>query len=310
MGPANSVKSAFAVALPAIAALLLSCSSSWAQGRGQGGPPGFFDILLLPRVWMSALFCILGLLLLMNSKLSRNLRLAMLPVVFFVFAVLWVFPLGRFALGMGPHPSPLCVVTKPFLFLDAGYSIPTVFFAIFASIAVLSLIGNKLFCGWVCPIGAIQEIFHRIPTPARLKRRLPFKITNTIRVAGFVAFVPIVFIAGVSIYDYFNPFEILHWHMELSLIVVMGITLVGAVFVFRPFCYLWCPLGLITWFLEHIAVFRVRLDKDACTECDICVDESPCPSVRSILDGKRSRPDCHACGRCIEACPEVALRFK
>jgi len=40
------------------------------------------------------------------------------------------------------------------------------------------------------------------------------------------------------------------------------------------------------------------------------VKKSPCPTVPSILEGKKSRPDCHACGACIEACPENALKFK
>jgi ferredoxin-type protein NapH len=67
---------------------------------------------------------------------------------------------------------------------------------------------------------------------------------------------------------------------------------------------------LLTWLAEHISILRVRLDKEACTNCMICVKKSPCPTVPSILEGKKSRPDCHACGACIEACPENALKFK
>lgn len=297
-------------ALPIVAALMISGSAVWAQGGGPGRTIGFFDILLLPRVWVGALFCLAGLILLMKSCLSRNLRLLILPVVFFVFGMLWMLPLGRFAQGMGPHPSPLCTVTKPFMFMKAGYPVPIVFVAIFISMAVLSVIGNKLFCGWVCPIGAVQEIFHRLPLPAGLKKRLPFKITNTIRVAAFIVFIAVVSTAGIITYDYFNPFELLHWHFTVRLVIVFGITMAAAVFIFRPFCYLWCPLGLFTWVLEHISLVKVRVDKDVCSECDICVDESPCPSVRAILDGRISRPDCHACGRCVEACPEGALKFR
>jgi polyferredoxin len=270
----------------------------------------FLDVLLLPRVWMSALFCLCGLALLRTSRLSRGLRLAALPIVFFTFAVLWTLPLGRFAAGMGIHPSPICAATKPFLFLKAGQSVPVFFFGILFSIVVLSIVGNKLFCGWVCPIGAAQEMCNRIPLPSRLKKIPSFRVTNTIRFGTLAAFGVVMATAGVGIYDYANPFEMLHWQFSTGALVVFAAALVASVFLFRPFCYFFCPVGLLTWVCEHFSVCRVRLDSDLCTQCDSCVDESSCPAVRAILDGKRSRPDCHACGRCIEACPEGALKFK
>jgi ferredoxin-type protein NapH len=289
---------------------MLLAFSLWAQGRGAERSIGLLDVLLLPRVWVGALFCLAGLVLLMRSRLSRNLRLAILPVVFFVFAVSWSLPLGRFAAGMGIHPSPICTATKPFLFLKAGYGVPIVFIGILLSIVVLSVVGNKLFCGWVCPIGAAQEACHRIPLPSRMKKIPSFKASNTVRIGAAVAFGVVMAVAGVSVYDYANPFEMLHWQMEIGALVIFASTLVAGAFVFRPFCYFLCPVGLLTWVCEHASVLRVRLNKDLCTECEICVDESPCPAVRAILDGRRSRPDCHACGHCIESCPEGALKFK
>ncbi len=297
-------------ALLVLAALFISVSAVRAQGEGPGGRIGFFDVLAFPKVWVGALFCAVGLVLLMGSRLTSGVRLAFLPVLFFVFGVLWVLPLGDFARGMGPHPSPLCMVTKPFLFMEAGRSVPIVFPAMVASVLVMSIVGNKLFCGWVCPIGAAQELFHRAPLPERLKTTLPFRFTNAVRVGLVAVFAALIVFAGVSVYDYFNPFDILHWHVTAGILLVLGITLAAAIFIFRPFCYIACPLGLLTWAAEHVSIFKVRLDENACTECDACVEESPCPAVRSILDGKFSRPDCHACGRCIEACPEGAMKFR
>jgi polyferredoxin len=271
---------------------------------------GFLDVWLLPRVWVSAIFCLIGLILLMTARVSHRLRLLVLPIIFFAFAVFWMLPLGDFTRGMGPHPSPLCVMTKPFVFAKAGYEVPVVFFAILAAFAILSVVGNKLFCGWVCPIGALQEIAHRIPLPDRLKIKLPFLTTNIIRGAVFAAFLVVLAVAELNIYDYANPFEMLHWSYELGALAALVLTSAAALFMFRPFCYLVCPLGMMTWALEHVSIVKVKVDKDACTECNICVEESPCPAVSSILNERVSRPDCHACGRCIESCPEHALRFR
>ncbi len=281
----------------------------WAAGGDGRRSMGFLDVLLLPRVWIAAIFCTIGLGLLMKSWVLRNLRFVFLGVAFFAFGVLPVLPLGSFASGMGLHPSPICSITRPFQFLNAGYQIPVIFLTILGFISVLSIIGNKLFCGWACPIGAIQEIFHRIPLPKKLKLMLPFRITNPIRVAIFIAFMSLVFTIGISIYDYFNPFHFLHWSFESTSVIIMFITVAASVFFFRPFCYLICPIGLYTWILEHFSLLRVRVDRNNCKDCNLCIKKSSCPAVQSILDEKRSRPDCFACGRCMEVCPEKALGF-
>jgi len=296
--------------LTTVVPFLLLAAPLWAQGAGARRPPGFLEIWLLPRVWVGAIFCLIGLVLLMRSSVTRNLRLVMLVVIFFVFGVVSILPLGQFARGMSVHPSPICTMTRPFQFMNAGRAVPVVFISIAVSVALLTIVGNKLFCGWACPIGAIQEAFHRIPVSKRLKVKLPFWITNSIRVILFVVFLVVVFSLGTSIYDYFNPFHFFHWSFELLPVAALLVALVAGVFIFRPFCYLVCPLGLFTWVLEHLSLVRVKVKKDACTECNVCIKKSPCPAVPAILEGRRSRPDCHACGRCIEVCPEDALHFR
>jgi polyferredoxin len=290
--------------------ILLYATAAAAEERGGSNWMGIIDILKLPRVWVGAIFCLIGLLLLAKSRLTRNLRLAFLLLIFFVFAVFTLLPLGSFAMGMGLHPSPICTITKPFVFMEREMSPPIIFWVILGTIAVFTIAGNKLFCGWVCPVGAAQEAFNRIPLPKRLKITLPFKVTNPIRILLFILFFPLLFWFGIESYEYFNPFEFLHWGFTAMGIIVFAVVMIAGILVFRPFCYLICPLGLITWILEHLSLAKVKVDKDRCTECDMCVDDSHCPAVRSILDERRSRPDCHACGRCIELCPEEALKFK
>ncbi len=270
----------------------------------------FWDIWALPRVWVGALLALAGTILLMTGKAKRGVRIASLIVIFFSFAVLSSLELGKFSDGMGLHPSPMCSIEKPFIFMQMGRAVPIVFIAIIAFVALISFLSNKSFCGWNCPIGAIQELLHRVPLPAAWKFKVPFRITNTIRLIGFVAFLAILFATGYSFYAYVNPFEFLHWTLEWAVIPAFVVTFIGALFVFRPFCYLLCPLGLLTWPIEQIALKKVRLDQKACTKCMRCVKASPCPAVPAILDEKRIRPDCHACGICIESCPENALRFK
>ena len=273
-------------------------------------PMGVLDILAIPKVWISAIFCAVGLVLLLKSKAARGVRLAWLGVAFFAFGVVGALPLGAVSRGMGLHPSPVCTIARPFQFVYADKTIPIAFFVLLGVTTVLSLAGSKLFCGWVCPLGALQELVQRIPLSKKLKVKLPFRVTNSIRALVFVVFLAVVFATGKAVYDFFNPFEGLHWGLVPIGTTALVITAVLALFVFRPFCYLACPIGLYTWVLEHIAFTKLRLNKEACTMCDVCVKKTNCPAVPAVLAGKRSRPDCHACGDCMNVCPKDALVWK
>jgi len=268
-----------------------------------------FRFWLIPRIWVAAILAAIGLVLLVKTFVTRRLRFLFLCGIFFVFALFPILPLGTLTAGMAMHPSPMCIITKPFLFIAVGRLIPIGFLSFILALIILTVAGNKLFCGWACPVGALQELFHRIPFPKRIRFRLAFWITNTIRVLLFVLFVPVFYFLGVIIYDYINPFEFLHWRFELWGSILVSVILIASLFIFRPFCYAACPLGLITWLFEQLSLVRVNVDRDKCTMCNICIKESPCPTVPAILKGKVIRPDCHPCGRCIELCPEDALRF-
>ncbi len=113
--------------------------------------------------------------------------------MFILFAVLPVFHGVEFFAGLSPHPSPLCAFAKPILFsLQEGRLIfPPVFAGVLAMIALLSIAGNKLFCGWVCPIGALQEIVY-LCFPRLKKLRIPFAAANSVRIGLLVLFVPLL----------------------------------------------------------------------------------------------------------------------
>lgn len=311
--PARILKNVLIVSLWA----LLYATVVWAEEKGGGAPRmGFTELALLPRFWMGAIFCVVGLVLMMTSQVRRKLRLLWLAVAFFTFGVIGALPWGSFSAGMGLHPSPVCAMTRPFQFVDMGRSIPIIFWIVMGFIALFSIVGNKLFCGWVCPLGALQELVGRIKLhkktkkAMKLKKTLPFRVTNTIRILIFVAFIPVVFATTTSIYDYYNPFETFHWGFELSATIILLTTLVAALFFFRPFCYLICPIGLLTWVLEHISLVRIRLNTTECDHCDACLKLTNCPAVGPVLEGKKSRPDCHACGECMNVCPKDALTFR
>jgi len=302
--------------LCAVILLLIACLDAGAEEGGGRRMISFTEYLLFPRIWVSVLVGIGGGLLLRTVRIKRTTRIIMLAAVFILFAVLPVFQGVEFFAGLSPHPSPLCSFARPVMFsLQEGQLIfPPVFAGVLAMIALLSIAGNKLFCGWVCPIGALQEIVY-LCLPRLKKLRIPFAAANSARIGLLVLFVPILLGYGIYIYGYFNPFEILHWPVgpdfwTLYAWAVILIVVVVSLFLYRPFCHIICPIGALTWFLEHISIARIRLRKETCNNCRVCVSKAPCSAMEAILSGKRLHPDCYACGTCVAACPADALQFR
>jgi polyferredoxin len=177
-----------------------------------------------------------------------------------------------------------------------------------AVMLLLTVIGNKVFCGWICPLGCLQEgVLLISKRPRTLK--CSFFTSNAVRSSLFVCFIIFLFLWKGNIYDFFNPFEIFHWHFTPHLIIIVSLVLVASVVFYRPFCQLVCPAGLITWLFEHMSLFAVRKNNQRCTHCKKCINESPCRAIEAIIENRNAVPDCFACGACIASCPEDALTF-
>ncbi|MDY6967599.1 MAG: 4Fe-4S binding protein [Spirochaetota bacterium] len=180
------------------------------------------------------------------------------------------------------------------------------------TISILSLIGNKIFCGWVCPVGAFQEIINLSPFFSKRKIKIAFWKSNLVRLILFAAFIPILLLMGRIIY--FNPFAPVRWgisgnNWEFYSWFLLSAMLVASFFIYRPYCYFICPIGLITWLLEQISPNKIIYFREKCSNCKTCIKDSSCPTVESILQEKHILPDCHSCGKCVEVCPNDALKF-
>jgi len=266
----------------------------------------FLDFLLSAKYLAVLIVAAVGIAAIWMNKLSFEVRLILMSVSFLLFGVITIFAPWLFI-----TPSPVCASTKPFL-----YGLRPQFLATLSVIGIMSLVVGKGFCGTVCPVGALQELLYRIPLFKKLKRKkVPFKITNTVRIILFVLFLTVAFAFATSTYYFYNLFDLIHWEFEMQwiefiqFIIFLVIILSVSLFSYRPFCYFICPMGLYTWVLEQIAPLKVRVNKDACNSCGACEKTSPCNAVKGIVDGNKLRADCHLCGDCIKSCSQSALYF-
>jgi polyferredoxin len=184
---------------------------------------------------------------------------------------------------------------------------------------LLAVIGNKAACGWICPYGALQELLFKIPLAARLKQKIkiPFAASNTIRCILFILFAAGLATnlfhlkaQGRALYHWVNPFNLFDLNFaSASVTAYIAATLLAAVFFYRPHCYFVCPFGLLSWALEKLSLFKIRIHPQKCTGCGACIKACPGRAMEGIYKGSALPADCFSCGECLHACQFDALSY-
>lgn len=295
---------------------LFSQTAESASEHAQRKVPRFLDFLFHPRfAFKFGVMLVLGIVvfvLLKTKKMNKTTKVVLLLLATFLFGLL-----GNVFDYFAMHPSPMCAATKSLLY---GFRIP--FIITLAVIFLLTLIGPKLFCGWVCPVGAVQELVAMLADKLGIKRnRFSFTVAQTVRLLIFILFIFLSATAvihgvfegrtyAISLYDYFNPFHGMEFGANENLLgylihyLPFVLTVVLAFKYYRPFCHFVCPIGLYTHWLEQVALSRITFKKDTCNNCNVCVKATPCTAIPEIMKEAALRPDCFACNDCIEKCLE------
>lgn len=169
---------------------------------------------------------------------------------------------------------------------------------------------GSLVCGWACPFGFVQDLVARAPTP---KLRLPawLGVSRYLVLAGLVVAVPYFY--GESSPLFFCrlcPAGALEAAVPNAVqqavagkgillpgtvkLVVLGLFVTAALFTWRPWCTLFCPLGAIYGLCNRGSLLFVRFRQDQCNDCDVCHDRC------HYGPGSQRRAGETRCIRCLE----------
>jgi ferredoxin-type protein NapH len=179
------------------------------------------------------------------------------------------------------------------------------------AIGILGLagtIGGRIFCGWLCPFGFLQDGLYKIPSK---KFSLPARVAHTkyLVLVAMVFAIPFLFpnsllvfcrtcpaatlessipwrIIGVS-----SPFTSAFYLRIAVLVAVIAL----AIAVSRGFCRLLCPLGAIFSVFNRFSLFRIRLTKHDCDDCGRCLKNCP---VEIHPVHQMNSPECIRCLKC------------
>jgi ferredoxin len=233
----------------------------------------------------------------------------------YIVVLILAVALCGFALGKSPNPMEGAVkIFKGMVGLQPSIAAVVFGFVFFVG---LTIVGNKLVCGWACPFGALQELIYSVPILKRIKRKkVPFLVSNLIRGGLFLLMLVLLFgivggKKGFVVYHFMNPFNLFNLSFEtptilLTVILALGLSLVT----YRPFCQFICPFGFVSWLAERISFVRVRVNHDRCGGCGACAVACPLESAKHLVAGKRFAADCYSCARCLRVCPDGAIDYQ
>jgi len=222
-----------------------------------------------------------------------------------------------FGIIMGADPSPMGTVKDAIhLYGTAQAIFPPRMIALMIFLALVFL-ANKYICAWGCQVGTLQDMIFRInqtdkhKTIIGKKIVLPFTFTNTVRIVFLVLFTLVALSWGSDIVEPIDPFKVYKpMYLGLGGMIFIGLLLVASLFMYRPWCHLFCPFGLVGWLVEKVSRVRVSVDYDTCIACGKCAEACPSTVMSAILkQDKKVIPDCFACYTCRDVCPTGSIRF-
>ncbi len=196
-------------------------------------------------------------------------------------------------------------------------------------LALFGVILGRTICGWICPLGLIQELLHKIPTFKIRKSRftrmlswLKYGILAVFAVAlpmwygigegmilpAFCKYIcPAGTLEGAVGYlqhpDNSGSFYQLGALFTSKWVIMVAIGLL-CVFCYRAFCRFVCPLGAIYSFFNRFSITGMTVNRDRCNGCGLCTAKCEM-DVRHVGDR-----ECISCGKCIDICAQGAISLK
>lgn len=176
----------------------------------------------------------------------------------------------------------------------------------------MSILFGRVFCGWVCPMGAVQQFIYR----RGLAVKIPAKVAMVLSYGKYLALAVLVIVVlatGTEAFCQIDPFESLFTiSVEPVATTLLVIVLVTSLFIFSPFCRFACPLGAFLSLFSRFSLYQLKVG-ESCKKCGAC-QKTYCDynAIDTDEDGMFVfRPlECTRCGECIARCPSGSIKYE
>lgn len=249
----------------------------------------------------------------MRQNRSTPILIRLTQIVFFIIVALIA---ANVLSSSSLHAvCPLGGVTSIYEYLTGGGYVQRIrasSFVIMWIVFLLAIPFGALFCGWICPLGSVQEWFAGIGKKTfkeRYNRMIPNLIDEKLRYLRYVVLAWVLIMtaatgqlefADVCPYDaLFNSWT---GNAAIGGMVVLGVILALSLFIERPFCKYACPYGALLGFFNRIPLVRLKRNEETCIDCKQC--DEICPMNLDI--STRDKVTQHQCIRCMKCTSQVA----
>ncbi|MDD6812189.1 MAG: 4Fe-4S binding protein [Lachnospiraceae bacterium] len=196
-------------------------------------------------------------------------------------------------------------------------------FIVFCTMLVGSVFFGRMFCGWLCPMGGMQECLMAVndrPAKQGWRNRIKYIIWTVWIMAVILCF---VFHKGKIQMDFFymtdHGISVADIYNYVIYYGVIFLVLIPAVIGGRrTFCHYFCwmapfmAIGTKVRKFLHLPGLHIKAEKEKCISCKKC--NRSCPMgldvCTMISEEKDFGTECIQCGVCVDNCPKKALAFR
>lgn len=242
---------------------------------------------------------------------------------FLLFVLVWV---GGIAGAQLSIVNVMNYMLAPFRGFDVGFylSEPIMIMVAGYTVVTLLLLGRGIFCGWLCPFGALQELLAQVARALRLPTWNPTEaVQKWLWLGKYVAAAVLIGLAFYSVEMATTASEIEPFKTAITAKFVRGwpfviyaaALLTIGLFTERAYCRFLCPLGGTLAVLGRFHLFNNLKRRAECgSPCQLCTRSCPVKAIPQT--GKIDMNECFQCLDCqVEyyddrRCPPLAKNRK
>jgi NosR/NirI family nitrous oxide reductase transcriptional regulator len=170
----------------------------------------------------------------------------------------------------------------------------------------LLLWGRGVYCGWLCPFGALQELLHQLARRLKIPEyRFPDVVHERLTALKYVIFVALFGLSLQSIghaalaaeVEPFKTAIVMHFDRAGPFLWYAAGLVIVSVFYRKFFCKYLCPLGAALAIPAPLRIFDwLRRRKECGRPCQICAIQCEVQAIRTT--GEINPNECHYCLDC------------